>query len=96
MAGKRRSSDEWDQLFDEFEAGDESGKAFCLRQGISTSNFHKRRSERVSASPSVFVAARRAAPSTCSVTLQVGEVAIHCDTQAPVTWLSDLVAALRQ
>ena len=95
MARKRRSSAEWLQLLNEFEAGDESSKAFCLRHGISTSNFYKRRSTRVSAARPAFVAAQRAAPTSCPVTVQVGEVAIRCDTQTSITWVADLVTSLR-
>ena len=95
MAGQRRSSEEWQLLIDEFEASAESGKAFCLRHGLSPSNFYKRRSTYVGASPSAFVATRRATPSACPVTVQVNDVVIRCDTQTPVAWVSDLVATLR-
>lgn len=95
MAGRRRSSEEWQHLIDEFESGSESSKAFCLRHGLSPSSFYKRRSTRVSASPSAFVAARRAAPSVTPVTVQINDIVIRCDTQTPVAWVGDLVAALR-
>lgn len=92
---KRRSNEEWQQLIAEFEAGSESGKAFCLRHALSSSNFYKQRSRYVSASPSSFVSARRVAPSTSLVTVQVNDIVIRCDMQTPVTWVCDLVAALR-
>jgi len=95
MAGKRRTKDEWQQLIAEFEAGDESPTIFCRNRGISTSNFYKRRSGRVYSVPSSFVAAQRTAPSACVLTVQVGETVIRCDTQTPVTWVAELVAALR-
>ena len=95
MSGKRRSSDEWQRLLTEFEAGDESPAEFCRGRGISSSNFYKRRTAHTAVSSSAFVAARRAAPSAASVTVQVNEVVIRCDTQTPVAWVSDLVAALR-
>ena len=95
MARQRRSSDEWQRLIEEFEAGSESSRAFCLRHSISPSNFYKRRSTRMNAPTPSFVEARRAAPPSCPVTVQVGDVAIRCDAQTPVVWVSALVAALR-
>jgi len=95
MAGKRRTQAEWQQLIAEFEAGNESATTFCRSRGISTSSFYKRRTGRAYNSPSAFVAARRAAPSVCALTVQVGEVVIRCDMQTSVTWIADLVAALR-
>ena len=95
MVSKRRSNEEWQQLIAEFEAGSESGKAFCLRYGLSSSNFYKQRSRYVGESPSSFVAARRVAPSTSLVAVQINDVVIRCDTQTPVAWVCDLVAALR-
>lgn len=95
MAGQRRTSEEWQRLIDEFEAGSESSKAFCLRHSLSPSNFYKRRSTRVSASSSAFVPARRAEPPAALVNVQVNDVVIRCDTQTPVGWVSDLIAALR-
>lgn len=95
MASSSRSRDEWHEFITEFEAGSESVKTFCLRHGLSLSNFYKRRSTRVSASTSAFVAARRSAPPAAPVTVQINEVVIRCDTQTPVGWMSDLVVTLR-
>lgn len=93
MSGKRRSSDEWRQLIADFESGAESASTFCRDRGISTSNFYKRRTTHAGGSPSAFVAARRAAPPA-SVTVQVNDVVIRCDTQTAVTWVAELVAVL--
>ena len=95
MAGKRRTKDEWQQLIAEFDASSDSPTTFLRSRGISTSNFYKQRTGRVYSAPSAFVAARRAAPSACVLTVQVGEVVIRCDTHTPVAWVADLVAALR-
>ncbi len=96
MAGQRRTKDEWHQLITEFESGNESAAIFCQSRGISTSNFYKQRTMRAAGSTSAFVTARRAAPSASLVAVQVDEVMIRCDTQTPVAWVSDLVAALRR
>jgi hypothetical protein len=95
MAGKRRTKGEWQQLIADFESGNESTTIFCRSHGISTSNFYKQRTMQAAGSTSAFVAARRAAPSACVLTVQVGEVVIRCDTHTPVAWVADLVAALR-
>lgn len=95
MSGQRRTSEEWQTLFAEFETGNESAATFCQAHGISSSNFYKRRSQHLERSSSAFVTARRAAPAVSPVTIQINDAIIRCDTRTPVNWVSDLVAALR-
>lgn len=95
MPGKRRSSEEWQQLIAEFESGTENTTAFCSSRGISTSNFYKRRTARAGMLRSTFVVARRAAPPAAPVSVQFNDVTIRCDVQTPVAWVCDLVATLR-
>ena len=95
MPGQRRSKDEWEQLLTEFNAVSENAADFCRARGISSSNFYKRRTSRATGSRPAFVAARRAAPPVSSVAVQINDVVIRCDTQTQVSWVSDLVTALR-
>jgi len=47
-------------------------------------------------SPTIFCRSRGISMSNfCALTVQVGETVIRCDTQTPVTWVAELVAALR-
>jgi len=96
MARQRRTSEEWERLIAEYDAGDETIKAFCLRHALAPSNFYKRRQARTGALPSAFAKARRAAPPVSSVVIQVNEVTLRCDTQTSVAWVTELVDALRR
>ena len=99
MSGERRSSKEWQQLLTEFDAGTESAAEFCRSRGINNSNFYKRRMTRTRASSSAFAVARRVAPpshqTSAPISVQINDVTIRCDSQTPVAWVSDLVAAVR-
>ena len=96
MARQRRTSEEWERLIAEYDAGDETIKAFCLRHALTPSNFYKRRQARSDVLPSAFAKARRATPPVSSVAVQVNEVTIRCDTQASVAWVTQLIDALRR
>ena len=96
MARQRRTSEEWERLIAEYENGDESIKAFCLRHAMTPSNFYKRRSARTDVPSAAFVKARRAAPPASAVAVQVNDVTIRCDTQTSVAWVNELVDALRR
>ncbi|MFK7976996.1 MAG: hypothetical protein AB8C02_12720 [Halioglobus sp.] len=99
MTGQRRSSNEWQQLLAEFDAGTETAATFCRSRGINSSNFYKRRMTRTRASSSAFVVARRAAPpslqTSAPISVQINDVTIRCDSQVPVAWVSELAIALR-
>ena len=84
MSGQRRTSEEWQTLFAEFEAGSDNAATFCRARGISSSNFYKRRSQHLERSSSVFVTARRAAPAASPVTIQINDTIVRCDAQTPV------------
>lgn len=98
MPGQRRSSEEWEELLSEFDAGTETAAEFCRRKELKSSNFYKQRAARVGDSSPAFVVARRAAPSAplsaAPITVQVNDVIIRCDSQASVAWVSELVATL--
>jgi len=96
MPRQRRTSEEWERLIAEYEDGDESIKAFCLRHAMTPSHFYKRRNARTDVPSSAFAKARRAAPPASAVAVQVNEVTIRCDTQTSVAWVTELVDALRR
>lgn len=96
MLSKRRTSEDWERLIAEYDAGNETIKAFCLRHALTPSNFYKRRQAHTDAPSSAFAKARRAAPPVSSVAVQVNEVTIRCDTQTSVAWVTELVDALRR
>ena len=96
MARQRRTSEEWERLIAEYDASNETIKAFCLRHALAPSNFYKRRLARTGAPSSAFAKARRAAPPVSSVVIQVNEVTLSCDTQTSVAWVTELVDALRR
>ena len=98
---KRRTSDEWQELMTQFEASGESASVFCRSRGIGTSSFYKQRGSHASASPA-FVVAQRVAPgptqgpTASQISVQISDVVIRCDAQTSVTWVSQLIEAVRQ
>ena len=96
MLSKRRTSEDWERLITEYDAGNETIKTFCLRHELTPSNFYKRRQARTDAASSAFTKARRVAPPFSSVAVQVNDVTIRCDTQTSVAWVSELVNTLRR
>ena len=92
--GKRRSADEWQQLFVDFEASSETVAAFCAPRGLSAMYFGKK--YRSHKSSFVGVSIKSASkPVAHPVTLQIGDVFVRCDSNTPTHWLADLAAALR-
>lgn len=96
MRRRRKSNEEWQRLLAEFDRAGLTVAEFCQVHDVAKSSFHKRRSAAggVKTSQS-FVAAKLPRRSNPSVTIEVGDLTIRCDAQAPVDWLSGLVTALR-
>jgi len=94
MAVRRRTKTEWQVLIAEFEASGQSAKDFCAAQGLSSSNFFKRRQEVRIAVVSPFVPTKISTGTTGSVVIDVLGTTIRCDSNVPTAWLAQLVSGL--
>jgi len=90
MSSKRRSRQEWRDLIARWQSSGVSATAFCAEHDINLAGFYKKRRELSTGSQFVPVRVREQ-----GVVVQVGEVGIRCSTATPVSWIADLVAALR-
>lgn len=91
---RRRTKAEWQTLVTQFDTSGQSAKAFCLAQGISSSNFFKRRQEVRGSAASSFVPAKVTTGHTGTVVIQVSGATIRCDSNTPTAWLAELVDTL--
>ena len=88
---KRRTLAQWQALVDEFEASDETARAFCLERGLSEQYFGKRRQLlRRSAFAQIQVPAR---PERTSILVRRGEITIECNADTPPEWVAKLLSA---
>jgi hypothetical protein len=91
---RRRTTADWQQLIAEFEASDQTIQSFCNDRGLSAGYFGKRRAL-LRKRGSAFSVGRVSAPSIGAVSIQMGELAIRCDSSVPASWLAELVTTLR-
>jgi len=92
---RRRTGAQWQQLFAEFEASGETATSFCGTRGLSAGYFMKRRRQLrpQGALASEFVPVRMSHGGR--VVIQIGDVSIRSEAGVPVSWLRDLIVALR-
>ena len=96
MAVQRRTKVEWQALIAEFEASGQSAKDFCVAQGLSSSNFFKRRQEVRALSVTPFVPAKMVTGNTRNIVIDVLGTTIRCDSNVSTAWLAQLVRELRK
>lgn len=90
---RRHSAADWQSLVAEFESGSQSATAFCFERDLNAGYFSKVRA-RLRKQPNDFVPVRVSTGSR-SVTIQVQDVTIRCDTGTSSAWLRDLIRSLR-
>lgn len=91
---KQRSRAEWEQLLAEFESSGQTLTKFAAEHGVNASYLGTKRKQLNRSTPFVPVQVARPAASA-RVSVQVGDVAIRCDGEVSVRWLSSLVRELR-
>ncbi|UEO00454.1 hypothetical protein A9R16_003370 [Acidiferrobacter thiooxydans] len=105
---KTRSNEAWQQLFAEYEAGQESARDFCARHGLRLVYFYRRSLELRGRSasrrgregkpvvlPAAFVPVAvtpRAVPAP--ITLTIGRASMALSSSVPPAWVAALLAAL--
>ena len=106
---KTRSNEAWQQLFAEYEAGQESARDFCVRHGLRLVYFYRRslelrgrsasrrgRGGKPVAPPAAFVPVAvtpRAVPAP--ITLTIGRASMALSSSVPPAWVATLLAALK-
>ena len=102
---KRRSNQEWQALFQQYESSNMTQRAFCERHGLSLSTFFaKRRQLQTAALPTPvgFVRAEvvekttkyQAQIATANMTLLVNDVELSIPQGTPAAYLAELIGAL--
>ena len=104
----KRSTTEWQALFEQHAASGLSAAAFCREQGLCSNYFSLRRKQlsgelsdsirkkpKPQARVTAFVTARFRSDATERIAVRFGEIEIHSPRQVDVNWLSDFVVALR-
>ena len=102
---KRRSNQEWQALFQQYESSNMTQRVFCEQHGLSLSTFFaKRRQLQTEAQPATvgFVRAEvvekttkyQAQIATANMTLLVNDVELSIPQGTPATYLAELIGAL--
>ena len=105
---KIRSNEAWQELFAEYEAGQESARDFCARHGLRLVYFYRRslelrghsasrrgRGGQPAAPPAAFVPVTvtpRDVPAP--ITLTIGRASIALSPSVPPAWVAALLTAL--
>ena len=104
----KRSSTEWQILFEKHAASGLSAAAFCREQGLCPKYFSLRRKQlrgelsdteqkksKPQAETSAFVSARLRSDAKEHITIRFGKIEICLSSRVDTAWLSDFVVALR-
>ncbi len=103
---KRRTNQEWQTLFEQYESSQLSQRLFCERNGLSLSTFYSKRQQlKHTEKPSAvrFVRAEVVEKTTtyqaarvpvANMTLLVNEVELSIPQGTPATYVAELIGAL--
>ncbi len=102
---KRRSNQEWQALFEQYECSNITQRAFCEHHGLSLSTFFaKRRQLQTVTQPTLvgFVRAEvvekttkyQAQIATANMTLLINDVELSIPQGTPAAYLAELIGAL--
>ena len=102
---KRRSNQEWQALFQQYESSNMTQRVFCEQHGLSLSTFFAKRRQLHSTSQLAsvgFVKAEvvekttkyQAQRVTANMTLLVNDVELSIPQGTPATYLAELIGAL--
>mgnify|MGYP001819625408 FL=1 len=91
MLGSKRSDEEWQSLFDDFEGSGESAAAFCRERGLPAPYFRTKYRQRSNQGGSVAFAKVQVVAPPGAVNISIGEVQIRCDASVPNDWLAALI-----
>lgn len=94
MRGMKRSTAQWQDLFEAYEQSGLSAAAFCRERSLPAPYFRtKYRKSKHSNDTSPFSAVRVTSPAA-QISLLVDNVQIRCDDPVPTQWLAGLVQQL--
>ncbi len=95
MRGSKRSDEQWQALFDEFERSGESAVTFCRERSLPAPYFRtKYRRSSSQTRKAAFTKVQVAAPTT-AVSISLGEGQIRCDATVPSDWVARLIRQLQ-
>jgi len=91
MPGSKRSDQEWQSLFEDFERSGGSAAAFCRERGLPAPYFRTKYRERSGRDSTNTFAKIQVARSAAAVNISIGGVQIRCDASVSSDWLARLI-----
>ncbi|SON50997.1 IS66 family insertion sequence element accessory protein TnpA [Vibrio tapetis] len=102
---KRRSNQEWQALFQQYESSNMTQRVFCEQHGLSLSTFFAKRRQLQTVAQSATVGFVRAEVvekttkyqaqiATANMTLLVNDVELNIPQGTPAAYLAELIGAL--
>ncbi len=103
---KRRTDQEWQTLFEQYESSQLSQRVFCERHGLSPSTFYAKRQQLQCSGPSQtggFIKAEVVEKTTCyqmtqtpvaNMILFINDVELSIPQGTPAAYLAELIGAL--
>lgn len=88
MPGSKRSDEQWQALFDDFERSGLSAAAFCRERDLPAPYFRTKYRQRSNRGGEVAFTKVQVATPSAAVSILVGDVQIRCDASVPSDWLA--------
>ena len=91
MPGSKRSDEQWQSLFEDFERSGVSAAAFCRERGLPAPYFRTKYRERSSRDSKNAFAKVQVVTPPAAVNISISDVQIRCHASVPSDWLAALI-----